>query len=211
MHIYAFGSIVRGDITTGSDVDLLSLVEGHDHRFDPGTFSIYSYQRAKELWQEGNPFAWHLALESRLLYASDGCDFLRNLGKPTDYRTCVRDCEKFLALFQEAITSLSSGSSTVVFDLSTVFLSIRNFATCYSLGMDGSPNFSRGSALALGRDSIPISLEAYRILERARILSTRGAGGNIRRHEIGSAVSEFDKVKHWMETLLIRAQDHGRV
>jgi nucleotidyltransferase-like protein len=141
MHIYAFGSVCRGDVTKGSDADLLAIVNGHDSRFDPETFSIYSYERIKELWRQGNPFAWHLALESRLLYSSDQHDFLKGLGNPVKYKECVRDCEKFFALFREASASILSGSNSVVFDLSTIFLSIRNFATCFSLGIGQSPDF----------------------------------------------------------------------
>jgi hypothetical protein len=53
MHIYAFGSVCRGDISPGSDVDLLAVVEGHDARFSPDDYSIYSYERVREIWEEG--------------------------------------------------------------------------------------------------------------------------------------------------------------
>ena len=62
MYIYAFGSLCRGQVDLESDVDLLAIVDGHDDRFDPSKFSIYSYNRVREIWQEGNPFAWHLSL-----------------------------------------------------------------------------------------------------------------------------------------------------
>ena len=61
MHIYAFGSLCRGEVDFGSDVDLLSIIEGPDSRFDPDVFAKYSYDRIRSLWKEGNPFAWHLA------------------------------------------------------------------------------------------------------------------------------------------------------
>ena len=48
VHIYAFGSVCRGDLSIGSDVDLLALVSGLDARFDPDMFSIYSYKRIEE-------------------------------------------------------------------------------------------------------------------------------------------------------------------
>jgi predicted nucleotidyltransferase len=67
MHIYAFGSLCRGEVSRNSDVDLLALVDGFDERFNPEIYSIYSYRRIEELWREGNPFAWHLSLESRLV------------------------------------------------------------------------------------------------------------------------------------------------
>src|SRR6266404_1037927 len=105
MHIYAFGSVVRGDISRGSDVDLLAVVEGQDSRFDPSMFSVYSYDRLKTLWTEGNPFSWHLSLESKLLYSTDESDFFNELGRPRRYQNCVGDCEKFFALFSDAQSS----------------------------------------------------------------------------------------------------------
>ena len=134
MHIYAFGSVCRGDISPGSDIDLLAIVEGYDSRFDPDIYSIYSYKRIREIWKEGNPFAWHLSLEARILFSSDRSDFLSSLGSPALYRNCVRDCDKFFSLFREARISLEKNSTSKVFDLSMIFLSIRNIATCFSLG-----------------------------------------------------------------------------
>src|SRR5262245_60779312 len=99
-HIYAFGSVCRGDVSPGLDVDLLAVVQRYDPRFSPDTYSIYSYERIGELWAEGNPFAWHLSLESKLLYSPDRSDFLRSLGRPRSYRRCYQDCSKFFVLFQ---------------------------------------------------------------------------------------------------------------
>src|SRR5438067_11346690 len=98
MHIYAFGSICRGDVSLESDVDLLAIVEGNDPRFDPDVYSIYSYKRIQELWGAGNRFAWHLSLESRLLYSADQCDSLKRLGARNPHKDCVHDSDKFLAL-----------------------------------------------------------------------------------------------------------------
>lgn len=206
MHIYAFGSIVRGEILFDSDIDLLAIVDGYDVRFDPEIFSIYSYRRIEELWQEGNPFAWHLSLESKLLFSSTGDDFLKHLGRPGRYQKCLSDCEKFFSLFRSARSSLSSRSNSMVFDLSTVFLSIRNFATCFSLGLSHSPNFSRNSALSLGSHNMVLSSGSYDILVRARILSTRGFGHNLTNQEIDSVLQELASVQKWMESLLREGQ-----
>ena len=70
MHVYAFGSICRGEIDYGSDVDLLAIVERFVPELDPSKFSIYSYSRIEQLWDEGNPFAWHLATEFKMLFSS---------------------------------------------------------------------------------------------------------------------------------------------
>jgi hypothetical protein len=209
MHIYAFGSVCRGDVSLGSDVDLLTVVERFDARFSPDTYSIYSYRRITEIWKEGNPFAWHLSREAKLLYASDNTDFLGSLGSPEAYRNCAADCEKFYVLFRDATTSPTNHSTTRVFDLSTVFLSIRNIATCFSLGVLAQPDFSRHSALHLGEHSLEISRKPYEVLERSRILCTRAYGNNVMPEEAEIACAEFPRVGEWMGRLTAEAERHA--
>jgi hypothetical protein len=206
MHIYAFGSISRGDIQADSDVDLLAIVDGYDPRFSSDTYSIYSYSRLRDLWKEGNPFAWHLSLESRLVFSSNNEDYLKSLGLPSKYHNCARDCHKFYALFREAVESISSRPNSRVFDLSTVFLGIRNIATCYSLGKTDQPVFSRNSALRLGGSSLSITNKAYDIFLRSRILCTRGYGTNITDQEFQVAVSQFEAINDWMALLTTQAE-----
>ncbi len=202
MHIYVFGSVCRGEIDHGSDVDLIALVPEFDSRFDPSIYSIYSYKRLKELWQEGNPFAWHLAIESKLVFSSDGIDFIKNLGSPASYNNIESDCLKFYNLFLTASSSIISGCNSAVFELSTIFLAIRNFATCYSLGRLNYHDFSRYSAQRLGDDSLPLQRECFSILERCRILSTRGTGTMINAEEISIVVNNLTTIRQWMELLL---------
>jgi hypothetical protein len=211
VHIYAFGSLCRGDISFGSDVDLIAIVEGYDARFDPEMFSIYSYARIRELWNDGNPFAWHLFLEAKLLFSTDREDSFRSLGTPSVYTNYVRDCEKFFGLFREAYASVCANSYSKVFELSVMFLSIRNIATCFSLGVLKQPDFSRGSALHLGTKSIPLSQNCYDVLERARLLCTRGHGRNITIEEACAAIKGLRDVCSWMDTLVEKAKEHERV
>jgi hypothetical protein len=208
VHIYAFGSICRGEICFGSDVDLLAVVSGSSPELKPEVFSIYSYKRLAELWKEGNPFAWHLALESRLLFSSDGSDAIKSMGQPARYQRCAEDCAKFLSLFKDSYGSIQSGTASTVFDLGTAFLSIRNFATCFSLGVLGRPEFSRHSALRLGERKIGISMDSYRVMERARILCTRGDGSVLTRSEISVAIGQLGGVEFWMENLMIEVRRH---
>jgi hypothetical protein len=211
MHIYAFGSVCRGDLSPGSDVDLLAIAETLDPRFDPEIYSIYSYKRICELWEEGNPFAWHLWLESKLLYSPDGNDYLRALGSPRPYQNCFRDCEKFAELFRDGVNSILATRASTVFDLSTIFLSIRNFASCFSLGVTTKPDFSRNAALHLGKHSLRLSAHSYQVLERARILCTRGNGTLILEDEIESTIERLDEVRKWMNSLLAEVKTHARV
>ena len=110
MHIYAFGSICRGDISIDSDIDLLALGEGVELRLDPDKFAIYSYKRISELWASGNAFAWHLALESKLIYSEDGGDFLKGLGRPSAYVSAAEDCRRFREIFESALLSVKEGA-----------------------------------------------------------------------------------------------------
>jgi hypothetical protein len=209
MHIYAFGSICRGDVSRTSDVDLLAIVDGYDERFSLDDYSIYSYDRIREIWDEGNPFAWHLAVESKLLFSSDQRDYLHSLNKPTRYRKARQDCQKFLLLFAEATNSIESTAATITFDLSMVFLAIRNFATCFSLGNLDRPDFSRRSAVRIGHHSLNIEENAFDILERARILCTRAIGLPISEKDAAIAIEQFSNIRDWMERLLRETKEHA--
>lgn len=208
-HIYAFGSVCRGDISVSSDVDLLALVEGYDHRFDSEIYSIYSYKRISEIWEEGNPFAWHLSLEAKLIFSGDDSDPLKLLGVPGPYRNCARDCKKFRSLFFEARKSIEGGRTSKIFDLSTTFLGIRNIATCFSLGVLGRPDFSRHSALRLGERSLRIPHHPYEVLERSRMLCTRGYGAQVNDEEVELVSVHFPLIEQWMTTLVQEAQRHA--
>lgn len=201
MHIYAFGSICRGDISVDSDVDLLALVKGHDSRLNPEKFSIYSYTRIQELWESGNAFAWHLSLESRLIYSADGVDFLRSLGEPSQYTAGPADCARFRDIFEASFQSVRTGSPSLVFELSTIFLALRNIATCYSLAKTKSPTFGRDSARRIGSRSLNVSDDAYHLLMQARLLSTRGAGEGIRDLELSVLMPELQKCRSWIDEI----------
>ena len=209
MHIYAFGSICRGDISVDSDVDLLALVEGRDSRLDPDKFSIYSYKRISELWSSGNAFAWHLALESKLIYSEDGGDFLKRLGRPSEYVGAAEDCRRFREIFESALFSVQEGTPSLVFELSTIFLSIRNIATCYSLATLPTPTFGRDSARKLGSRSISISDTVYSTLMRARLLSTRGLGDDITEVDTPTLMDELKRCRLWVNELCLETKANG--
>lgn len=206
MHIYAFGSICRGELDEGSDIDLLACVESRAAQMDNNRYSVYQYARLRELWKEGNPFAWHLHLEARLLFAANGDDFLLGLGEPQPYLAVQADCAKFQALFERARWELERGDNSATFHLSCIFLAIRNFATCHSLAL-GKPVFSRRSPLIVEPD-LMMSERDFGTLTRARLLSTRGFGVRLSGEDIVHACKAIAGVPQWMETLRSR---HERV
>lgn len=199
-HYYAFGSICRGEVDRSSDVDLLACISGHGPELDSEKFSIYQHARLRDLWAEGNPFAWHLHLESTLLFSSDGVDFLVSLGSPAAYSSGVEDCNKFARLFTESAHEVAQSHVNATFNLSCMFLGIRNLATCYSLWR-GRPIFSRRAPMLI---DVPLGLEAdaFDVLTRARVLSTRGIGVSLTREEAMLAVEAVPVVQAWMSQLL---------
>jgi hypothetical protein len=119
------------------------------------------------------------------------------LGTPSPYTRRVVDCDKFMHLFRQARLSAEANSKCIIFDLSSAFLGIRNFSSCFILGSGGF-NFSRNVALALMGSSTPISMDDYSVLERARILCTRGYGKSLTAPEIREAVGSLAKLEDWM-------------
>jgi hypothetical protein len=199
MHIYAFGSVCRGEIDRGSDVDLLACADSEDDRVDPEKFSVYTHDGIRAVWAQGNPFAWHLHLESRLVYSSDGKDFISELGEPSCYSNFEMDFEKFRELFHASSRSLSLAGNSQVFHLSCIFLAVRNIATCYSV-TTGAPVFSRYSPFRVS-PSLEIDPEVFSVLMRSRLLSTRGYGEGISKREVRLCVESLSDVSDWMDRL----------
>lgn len=201
MYIYAFGSICRGEFDEVSDIDLL-VIKNNDEQelFNVEKFSVYEMNRINQLWVEGNPFAWHLFREAKLIFTSDGVDIIEKLGSPKKYKNLENDLNKFSELYFSSLNSLTFNDSKI-FDLSMIFLAIRNFASCYSLGVLSEFNFSRHSALHLTRNRLEINSNCYSILERARIMSTRGIGNYISQEEIEIVMKEIDKISNWFQKL----------
>lgn len=204
MHFYAFGSICRGEVDRSSDVDLLACITGPNPHIDTDKFSVYQHDRLRCLWAEGNPFAWHLHLESRLLFSSDGVDFIASLGVPAAYKAGAEDCDKFARLFFDSLDQLSKTRVNATFNLSCMFLGVRNFSTCYSLWR-GHPVFSRKSPLLI---DAPLSVDegAFDVLVRARVLSTRGIGDALSDEEVMLALRTAPAIQVWMSQLLTKVR-----
>jgi Nucleotidyltransferase domain len=201
MHIYAFGSVCRGEIDRGSDIDLLALVATGDARFDPLKFSVYSYDRMCALWREGSPFAWHLFHEARILYSEDTQDVLRK-SEPAEYKRALTDCVKFREIFADSAAGLRAGTGSPVFELATVFLAVRNLAICFSLGYRDRPVFSRDAALRLGDQSLVLERGLYATLSAARVLSTRGIGRCPSHSEVDAVAANLGNILSWMDSLI---------
>ena len=200
-NIYIFGSTVRGEVDQYSDVDLLLITDEKTSDIDPNKYSIYKPSRVKEMFVEGNPFAWHLYYESKLVYSSDK-DFLSTLGIPSLYKDCKLDLMKFKKLFDDSIDSLKTNEYSVTFDLAMIFLAIRNFATCYTLGCYKKPIFSRQSFEKLTDFPLVLDIRLKEMLMMSRISSTRGINYYIGEEDLSLFKSEIGNINKWFNEIL---------
>jgi hypothetical protein len=200
IHFYAFGSICRGEVDRSSDVDLLACITEPKNDIDTDKFSVYQHDRLSSLWSEGNPFAWHLHLESRLLFSSDGVDFIASLGVPACYMAGIEDCQKFARLFSDSYTQLLKTTVNATFNLSCMFLAMRNLATCYSLWR-GNPIFSRRSPLLIDTP-LKVNEDVFSVLTRARVLSTRGIGDALTDKEVMLVLGAVPIIQAWVSKLV---------
>ncbi len=201
-YIYIFGSLVRGEIDQYSDTDLLLISNNTLKNVDSNKFSLYTPDRIKELYDEGNPFAWHLYFESKLVYSSSECDFLSQIGKPSDYRNCKNDLLKFKNLFDDSIASIKENDYSLTFDLAMIFLAIRNFATCYTLGCYKRPIFSRLAFEKL--DDYPLILDdrIKELLMMSRISSTRGIDYIIKEEYLSLFKLDSARIDEWFNKIM---------
>ena len=203
MYIYAFGSLCRGEIDFHSDIDLLIIADKEKlNLLDKIKYSLYTPQRILELWEEGNPFAWHLFFESKMIFSADKTDFIKAIGAPQKYSNVLADCKKFYYIFQESRKSLNNDLNSAIFDLSSIFLCIRNIATCFSFYKYETPIFSRNSAFMIDKHNLHIDQSVYNIYERSRIISTRGLGNIPSDRDILLAKSSLGLIDKWMISLI---------
>lgn len=202
-HIYIFGSVIRGEIDQYSDIDLLLITDESISNIDTNKYSVYTPNRIKELYIEGNPFAWHLYYESKLVFSLEGEDFLKQLGKPCKYSNCKTDLIKFKTLFDDSKASIKENDFAIVFDFAMMFLALRNFATCYTLDNYERPIFSRLTFEKLNDFPLKLDDEIKEILMMSRISSTRGIEYTIEDKSLTLLESNFDKIENWFNEILV--------
>ena len=121
-------------------------------------------------------------------------DFLRELGKPSEYIEIKADFEKFQSVLMDAHRSLNLKMNSAVLDLAMIYLAIRNIGICYSLHIK-QPNFSRNAPFKLPTLSLQLDDETINMLESCRMISSRGIG------KIPSTI-EIEKVKHKLDDII---------
>lgn len=185
---YIFGSVARGQADNLSDLDILAVVKTGGGKVDDDvvtnlvpvemrelklSISWYGEDRIRQMFENGELFAWHLSVETKALY--DPERFLPSLGSPSEYYDSASDVESFIKVFNGIEHQVQSSPHNAAFETGLVYVCVRNIAMAASSALNAGPDFSRYSPFALeGVRHCPITRSEFEIAMAARMASQRG-------------------------------------
>jgi predicted nucleotidyltransferase len=173
--IYIFGSLMRGEVSPTSDVDVLVIPLGTQEKKQyPDTWSVYTTKTVEAYYRAGRLFAWHLHLESKCIYCSGVVPFLEELGKPAPYTTWQEDITDLEVIMNDALAEIRSGTNSLTYELGLVHTAVRDIAMSASWRLLPAPSFSRDVPYLLPVPC-PLPNHVYQAAMLARHSSTRGA------------------------------------
>ncbi|MFT3880400.1 MAG: nucleotidyltransferase domain-containing protein [Gemmatales bacterium] len=210
MEFYIFGSLLRGEVTSTSDVDVLAIPILDNLALDlPPSWSIYSTDHIKKLYGAGKLFAWHLFYESKCVFTSNPTPYLVSLGKPAPYIDSLVDIQELGGLLSESIGALRSGTVSSVYELGLVYTCLRDISISASWHFFERPNFSQFVPYLMPI-SFPISRSDYNYLMMARHSSTRGT--EIDSERTGEVVARLlsANTDKWVDALKEKVSEHIR-
>jgi hypothetical protein len=202
--IYVFGSLVRGEVGSTSDVDVLVVPVGLKPCADyPRAWSTYSRQSLQTYHSAGRLFAWHLWLEAKCVFTPLSRAWLHSLGPPAPYASWEDDIDELAALLAQSIEQLRAGTSSPIFEAGVVYTALRDIAMSASFSLLASPSFSARAPYLLPIEC-PVPERTYRQAMLARHSSTRGVGWD--GQDIADTVAELcdAPVAQWIEHLKAR-------
>ncbi len=217
-----FGSTVREDNDSASDVDVLCIVQNKKNidleileskldktiiRNRPIDFSIYRHTRIKEMFQEGHLFAWHIFKESKP--ATLELDFIRSIGSPAQYSNAKSDIHKLLDIALDCNTAIKDPDCSITYEAGLLYVACRNIGISASWYSDNGLNFSREAPYSLRINKepsgVPLKKETYAKLCAARHSIARGYNApQLDKEEISNSASI---ILQWGNSLLKRLEE----
>ena len=171
--LYIFGSAVRGEVATNSDIDVLVITVQVEKRLTfPDSWSVYSKKSIEKLFSQGKLFAWHLHLDAKCIYSSESKNFLEQLGEPAQYKDLLGDFCSLSELLDDSLSEMKITNSEV-FEIGIIYTVLRDIAMVASTVLCDRPCFSRYSPYKIPL-KIPLSQDLYESMIEARLTSTRG-------------------------------------
>ncbi len=160
--IYVFGSILAGEVDSGSDVDVLVLAEAPDAACYPPEWSVYSLGQLREIFARGTLFAWHLYLGSKLLYPAEGPDILDGFGKPAPYYpNAVSEIRALREIALTAMDELAAETPSWIYERGMLYVALRDTAMAAS-SILGEFCFSKHAPLRISTSTdFPLTKAEY--------------------------------------------------
>ncbi len=171
--IYVFGSVVRGEISQTSDIDVLVIPTEGSRADYPASWSVYSPEIIESYFRAGRLFAWHLHLEAQRIFPLEGESLLAQLGEPAPYESAQSDITDLEHILKDALLEIRSGTNSLIYELGIAYTAIRDIAMSASWMLLEKPNFSRYTPYTLPV-ACPLPFDAYRGAMLARHQATRG-------------------------------------
>jgi len=172
--IFIFGSMVRGEVSSTSDSDVLVIpVDAAPREAYPANWSVYQRGTIKGYFDEGRLFAWHLHLESHCVFSAAPKNWLQIIGTPAPYRGAKGDVLSLTELLVDSLEALRNSTNSEIYELGICYTALRDIAMSASWQQMGKPSFSRYAPYLLPVP-VPVSRDAYFRAMAARHCSTRG-------------------------------------
>lgn len=172
--LYIFGSAVRGEVSSSSDIDVLVIPLGNSRGDYPRDWSIYSPEIVQSYFHAGRLFAWHLHLDAKCIHSADAMPYLSTLGEPAPYSSVVKDIAELEGMLRESLLEIQRQTSSLIYELGIAYTAIRDIAMAASWTLMERPCFSRNAPYLLPKPC-PLPPETYRGAMLARHSSTRGS------------------------------------
>lgn len=200
MHdLYIFGSAVRGEASSTSDIDVLAIPLSNDRFGFPVGWSVYSPKVIRSYFESGRLFAWHLYLEAKCIYSANTKPYLSSLGEPAAYVSASEDIEELEGLLHESLTQIQDGTTNLVYELGITYTAIRDIAMAASWILLDRPCFSRDAPFHLP-NPCPIPQKTYKGAMLARHSSTRGSDYDIQAEEVATDLLAAPLIS-WVEDI----------
>jgi predicted nucleotidyltransferase len=212
--VYAFGSVGRGQQDDLSDLDVLAVVRNGGGKIaeqlvteyvPPSlrqlklSISWYGEDRLREMFRNGELFAWHLHSETLPLY--DPIGYLHGLGTPAAYHDAVTDTRSFQKILRGIPAQVSANECNAVYESGLIYVCLRNIAMAASWQLCKHPNFTRHSPFELSdMRGCPISREEFALTMACRMAGQRGNAPPLG-VDAAFVLDAYSRLDPWIEEL----------
>jgi len=198
--IYVFGSTVRGEVKSNSDIDVLVITNESQKRSSyPDSWSVYPKETIENYFNEGRLFAWHLYLDAKCIFSHGLTPFLEELGEPNEFKSFDEDFSSLRALIYSSLNEIKNKTKSDIFELGISYTALRDIAMVSSTKLLDRPCFSRYSPYQLPIN-FPVSEDLYESMIEARLNSTRGTNFSRNSEELSKKLLS-SRLNDWIEEL----------